>query len=148
MMTVTRRVGRLCEVRYLDPLTQDELTDFTLAVRNLVAAATDPLIFCCDWREVSRFDKAMADTIVWVMRRDNPKIAHNAVLIDPEKTALRKQVEQILREAANPQRTVHGDLASLNGVLGPLLDAPERDRLEVFLQEDPRAFDRTTLRPA
>jgi hypothetical protein len=142
MMFVERTVGRLCEVRYVDPLTPDELTDFTLAIRNLVASADAPLVFCCDWRAVSRFDKAIADTIVWIMRRDNPKIAHNAILVDAQDAAFRTQVEQILAEAGNPERTVHADAAHLTRLLKRMLDPKERERLEVFLGENPRGVRR------
>lgn len=137
MMTVTRGVGRLCEVRYAEPLTQDQLTEFTLAIRNVVATADVPLVFCCDWRGVPRFEKSIADTVVWIMRRDNPKIAHNAILVAAGNAALHAQVERILAEAASPRRTMHDDVKALRRLLAPMLDLRERERLDAFLEEPP-----------
>jgi hypothetical protein len=124
-------------VLYVDPLTVDELTAFTLETRRLVSQASDPLVFCCDWRRVAVFEKTVIDTIVWTMRRDNPKIAFNAVLVDPKNSQCRNQVEHILREADNPRRRCFTDVASIIAALDRFLTPAERARLDQFLAGPP-----------
>ncbi len=133
MMTVAQRVGKLAEVRYVPPLTMDELVHFMADVRALVERAPIPLVFCCDWRQVESFDTTFADTIVWIMRRDNPRIAGNGVVVRSER--LYVQVEHILKDANNPRRAVFRDVPSLNAWLDPQLSPAERRRRDEFLAE-------------
>jgi hypothetical protein len=137
MMQVRQNQGKLCEVIFADPLAVDELTAFTLEVRRLVSLASEPLVFCCDWRKVASFEKTTVDTIVWTMRRDNPKIGFNAILVDPKNTQCRNQVEHILREADNPRRRCFTDIASLTAALDRFLSPAERGRLDQFLAGAP-----------
>jgi hypothetical protein len=132
-MHVEQRVGRLAEVRYVDPLTMDELTKFMAGVRDLVQRAPEPLVFCCDWRHVGTFDQTVADTIVWIMRRDNPKIAKNGVLVSTRQ--LFGQVERILSDAGNPRRKVFLERTELCSWLDTLLVPEERKRRDAFLDE-------------
>jgi hypothetical protein len=132
-MQVVNSVGKLCEAFFRDPLTQAELTDIALEIRRLVTAATEPLVFCCDWRRVSSFDKSLADTTVWVMRRDNPKIAYNGILIDPKNTALREQVDRIVKEAGNPSRQCFTSVPDLTKALARHLTRSELAQVDRFL---------------
>ena len=132
-MGVEQKVGKLAEVRYREPLTLDEMTVFMANVRRLVDAAKEPLVFCCDWRPVHRFEPAIADTIVWIMRRDNPRIGANGVLTGDG--PIFEQVRRILVEAGNPRRRVFSSESSLAAWLDPMLTSPERDRRRAFLAE-------------
>jgi hypothetical protein len=135
MMQVKRRVGRLAEVRYRAPLTLDELFAFMAGVRGLVEAATSPLVFCCDWREIEKFDATFIDTLVWTMRRDNPRVAANALLVGASNTVIFEQVSAIVRDAGSPNRRVFRTQRDLVAFLDPLLDGAERRRRDEFLDE-------------
>jgi hypothetical protein len=135
MMQVERHVGRLAEVRYRAPLTLDELSGFIARVRGLVEKAASPLVFCCDWREIERFDGTFIDTLVWTMRRDNPRVAANGVLVGASNKPLFDQVSGIVREARNPNRRVFRTRRDLVAFLDPLLDDAERRRRDEFLDE-------------
>ena len=136
MMSVVNRVGRLAEVRYVPPLKHDELVNFMGEVRRLVEAAPEPLLFVCDWRAIDEFDSSFADTIVWIMRRDNPRIAANAMLVRTAK--LEAQAERIVADASNPRRRVFVDESALAGWIDPQLTVEERERRKQFLAEGPR----------
>ena len=137
MMTVSRSVGRLCEVRFQSPLDIEKVTSFTLAIRPLVSNAVRPLVFCCDWRGVTTLAADIADTLVWIMRRDNPMIECNAILVDVANAETVRQAKKIVTEARHPNRKVFTKLAELRGYVDPMLDAPERRRLDAFFSERP-----------
>lgn len=138
MMQVRQTRGKLCEVMYVDPLTDDDLASFTLEVRRLVTGAAAPLVFVCDWRRVGFFSKTMADTIVWIMRRDNPRIAFNAILVDPANVRFRRQVEDILTQAQNPHRKCFVSDSALITVIEGMLNGEERIRvLELIRDNEP-----------
>ena len=133
VMGVKQNVGKLAEVRYREPLTVDEMTVFMADVRRLVDAAMEPLVFCCDWRPIHRFEPVIADTIVWIMRRDNPRIGANAVLVSEGRFF--DDVRRILSQAGNLRRRVFTSESSLAAWLDPMLTPLERDRRRAFLAE-------------
>jgi hypothetical protein len=137
MMTVSQHVGRLCEVRFQSPVTIEKVTNFTFAIRPLVAAAARPLVFCCDWRGVANLADDIADTLVWILRRDDPKIECNAILVSETNLAVQQQAQKIVTEARHARRTVFTEFAALRAHVDPLLEAPERRRLDAFLSERP-----------
>ncbi|MFO0592572.1 MAG: hypothetical protein U0441_33825 [Polyangiaceae bacterium] len=135
MMMVQRSQGKLIEVVYAEPLTADDLTAFTLEIRRLVGQAKEPLVFITDWRCVTgMFTKPIADTIVWIMRRDNPMLGFNACLVSPGNVPFRRQVEDILVQSQNPKRKCFTTEISLTAAVDPLLDETERLRLREFLR--------------
>ncbi len=140
MMSVAKRVGRLAEVRYTAPLKLEELADFMAAVRRLVEDAKRPLVFCCDWRGVDGFEEAFADTIVWIMRRDNPRIEANAMLVD--RPRLYAQAEVIVKDAQSSKRRVFRKESELSAWLDPMLTPEERQRRVQFLGEGPASSRR------
>lgn len=135
MMRVENRLGKLAEVRFRPPLTSDELTAFTLGIRELVRLAKTPLVFVTDWRAVERFSDEMFDTFVWIMRRDNSSIRANALLVDAGKRVAVGQVERMISQASNATRRVFTKVADLEAFVRPQLDATEKKRLEDFLAE-------------
>lgn len=135
MMTVRQTQGKLCEVVYADPMTADELTTFTMEMRRIVGQTKTPLVFLTDWRQVSAtFSRSMADTLVWVMRRDNPMVAFNGFLVSPGNVAFHRQVDNILKQAQNPMRKLFTSESQLLAAMDPLLNAPERARLREVLK--------------
>jgi hypothetical protein len=148
MMSVERRMGRLAEVRFRAPLSVDELSAFVARVRGFVEEAQSPLVFCCDWREVDSFDATFIDTIVWTMRRDNPRVDANGVLVSAANAALFEQVTSLLRDARNPNRRVFRRRTELAEFLDPLLDSAERKRRDEFLDEGGVGASMSSLRAA
>jgi hypothetical protein len=138
-MQVRQDVGKLAEVLFRGPMSIEELASFVSQVRTLVEAAREPLAFICDWRGVDRFDPPFADTIVWTMRRDNPRILTNGVLVAARNQALHDQVEQVLREARKPERRVFRNRTDLAAFLDPRLTDEERRRRDQFLDDNDRA---------
>jgi hypothetical protein len=134
-MVVEQHVGRLAEVRFADPLDLDQLSAFMAHVRSLVEASPRPLVFCTDWRKVSLFDKDVSESVIWIMRRDNPRIGANGILVDDER--LLKQAEAIVTEAHNSRRKVFLSVAPLREWLDSLLLPPEQERLSRFLAGEP-----------
>lgn len=140
MMTVENRVGKLAEVIYRPPMSIEELSAFVAAVRATVEKASGPLAFVCDWRAVDRFEPTFVDTIVWTMRRDNPRILANAVLVAPRNKLFHDQVAGLLREAKKPERQVFRSRRELARFLDPYLTPEERARRDQFLDESVRAL--------
>jgi hypothetical protein len=138
MMSLRNGVGKLAEVSFAAPLTIEELSVFVANVRALVEKATEPLVFVCDWREIDRFEAIFSDTIVWTMRRDNPKVTANAVLVARGNQRLFDQVAQVLREAHKAQRRVFRERGALATFLDPYLSGDERRRRDEFLEGNER----------
>lgn len=133
MMTVQIKVGKLAEVVYRPPMTVEQLSAFVSDIRTNVEKAHAPLCFICDWRAVDIFDATFADTIVWTMRRDNPKVVVNAILVGRENLALYDQVSSFLREAKKAERKVFRKRAELSAYLWPYLSHEEQARCDDFL---------------
>jgi|GEM_PF-1930290 len=138
MMCVRHEVGRLAEVLYRPPLSIEQLSAFVADVRRVVERASTPLVFVCDWRPVDGFDETFTDTIVWTMRRDNPRILANGVLVSASNVRLFDQVDRLLREAKNPARRVFKSRAEVVAFLDPHLSDDERRRRDQFLDENER----------
>lgn len=141
MMSLRQQVGRLAEVVYRPPLNVDQLSAFVADVRAVVGKAKEPLVFVCDWRAIDRFETTFADTIVWTMRRDNPRVLANGVLVSPQNAELYHQVARVLQEAKKPERQVFRTRGELARFLDPYLLPEERSRRDQFLEENepPRA---------
>ncbi len=103
MVVVEQHVGKLLEVRYRPPLALDQLADSAVRIRDLVGAARAPVAICTDWRSVTLFDDDTVDAMVWTMRRDNPKILCNALLLPPGNKAFIAQVGTSFSRRAIPR---------------------------------------------
>ena len=139
MMQIAVSVGRLAEVRFASPFGADDLSKFMADIRAVVERAEQPLVFFTDWREVDAFSPSEYDTIVWIMRRDNPRIETNAVLLDPANVAFVEQARKLLVEAANRKRAAFTDPAEVRAFLGKMLAPAERRQLDTLLAEPRKA---------
>ncbi len=133
MMRVIGQVGQLAHVRFVSPFGPDELSAFMAEIRATVTAASGKLYFVTDWRQVIHFSTDEYDTLVWIMRRDNPKVEANAVLLNPANAPLVLQVKRMLLEAANPKRVAFTDSAELRAYLHPNLSSRELAALDAIL---------------
>ncbi len=111
----------------------DDLTSFMADIRGIVKGSAKPIVFVTDWRQLTCFTDEMADAIVWIMRRDNPNIECNGILISAGRAGFRRQVERITKEAANAQRRLFDDVAIAREWLTPRLTEVEIARLDTFV---------------
>jgi hypothetical protein len=72
------------------------------------------------------------------MRRDNPRILANGILVGARSVFLHAQVERVLREAKKEERRVFRSRVELAAFLDPYLSLAERRRRDQFLDENDR----------
>lgn len=134
MVRVENRVGRFGEVVIASPVSEEDVQNFVKYARAIVGQATRPLVFCTDLRRARFFPQSVADTLVWVMRMDNPKIERNGLLLASQ-SMFGRQVERMLVEAKGVNRRAFYQRDAVVAWLEPLLDQNERERLAAFLAE-------------
>jgi hypothetical protein len=132
MMTVERHVGRLCEARFVDPATVEETHALIATIRQIFAATTGPMIFCCDARKLFLFPPEVSELLTTLMRADNPRVLRNGLVSGPS-SVFGLQIERMFREAGNPGRRSFRGRAELETWLGEVLKPPEMARLRAFL---------------
>lgn len=133
MVTLVRRVGKLCELRYLPPFTNEDSMQLLPQMGQLVDRATGPLVFCTDLRPMRGFSKPLLDSIIWRLRRNNPKVcAAGSIVSTPHVFRL---MERVAAEARNPMRRVFLNVNELRDFLDPFLTPAERVQRDVFLDE-------------
>lgn len=133
MMTARKSAGRLVLLSFRAPLVMGDLDTFLPMVQSIVASASERVIFCTDYRLVGRVPAELRDALVWLMRRDNPKMLCNALLVSVGAATLRKEIQKMLDEAAGGARRVFDDPASLRQWLAPELSSEEAAALDAFL---------------
>jgi hypothetical protein len=134
MMTVERRVGRLCEARFVSPVTVAETHMLAERVRQIVGSASSALIFCCDARQLLLFPPEVSDLLTTLMRADNPRVERNG-LVASATSVFMLQIERMFREAGNPGRRAFRERAALEAWLAQVLTVAERERMRAFLDE-------------
>ncbi len=133
MFTLANREGKLCELRYLPPFTDEDSTLLLPQMGMLVDQAEGPLVFCTDLRPMRGFSQTLLDSIIWRLRRNNPKVrAAGSIVSNPYVFRL---MERVAAEAHNPMRRVFSNLVELRAHLDPFLSLAERDRRDAFLDE-------------
>lgn len=134
MVRVENRVGRFGEVIIASPVSEEDVQAFVKHARAIVGQAKRPLVFCTDLRRARVFPQSVADTLVWVMRMDNPNVERNGLLL-ADRSMFARQVERMLLEAKGVNRRAFYDRELLVAWLEPVLDQVERERLASFLAE-------------
>jgi hypothetical protein len=132
MMTLERHVGRLCEARFVTPVTVEETHALIAGVRQLFAATTGPVVFCCDARKLPLFPPEVADLLTALMRADNPRVERTGLVSGPS-SVFGLQIERMFREAGNPGRRAFRARADLEAWLGEVLNKAEIARMRSFL---------------
>jgi hypothetical protein len=133
MISVRHGVGKLWLVFFRRPVDQNDITSFTLNVRAATTAASDKVMFCSDMRQIDLFDKDEYDTIVWLMRRDNPKLLAASFLVKPTNAALKDQMVRMVEEGRHPRRRVFSSAEDLVAWASPMLTAEEQLCLEAHV---------------
>jgi hypothetical protein len=133
VITLARRVGKLCELRYLPPFTAEDSALLLPRMGALVDQAEEPLVFCTDLRPMRGFSQPLLDSIIWRLRRNNPKVcAAGSIVSNPHVFRL---MERVAAEAHNPMRRVFSNLSDLRAHLDPFLTDAERAQHDAFLDE-------------
>ena len=134
LFTVRRPVGRLIEARIFNLRTPEEVTQYTKAFSPDVVGVTDPVL-CADHRPVVIYPPEVADQLVRLFKTMNDRLRRVAILVSRSNATLAMQLQRIVRESNYPSRRVFFDAREAERFLTPILDAPERVRLGVFLAE-------------
>jgi hypothetical protein len=145
MFSVDRRARRLFEARVF------ELTDLAAVDRYataFAAAADVPRpVLCADHRPVKIYAPPVADALVKLFRTLNARWHRVAILVARTNATLAMQLQRIVRESANPSRSVFYEADDATKFLDPELDAAERERLRAFLSE-PLTRQRSSSAPS
>lgn len=133
MFTLANRVGKLCELRYWPPFTDEDGATLLPQMGELVDRAKSSLVFCTDLRPMRGFSKTLLESIIWRLRRNNPKvIAAGSIVSTPNVFRL---MERAAAESGNTNRRVFSNLSDLRAHLDPFLSPDERARRDAFLDE-------------
>jgi hypothetical protein len=133
MYTVHHEVGRLVEARLTMLRTVDEVVEFEGALRAAFDRVQGKAIICADWRQANILAPDVADRLVELLARGNPRLERSAVLLSREHAAFNLQVERIVREAKNPDRRTFRDPETMRAWVSERMTADERARLAAFL---------------
>ena len=132
MMEFGHAVGRIATVRFLAPLTEDEVFALGFKARSLFTQVARPAVFCTDVRAAGVLPTGVAERLIQMMRADNPGVERNALLVG-DGSLLALQFDRMLREAAHPGRRTFRDPGAAITWLSEVLDLHEQAALRTFL---------------
>jgi hypothetical protein len=135
MFTVQQQVGRLLEARLSSLRTVDDVASFETAMREGFDRIAGQAIVCADWRGANILAPEVADRLVELLARGNPRLERSAILLAKDQAAFGLQVERVVREAKNSARRTFREADAMIEWLGEPLNAEERRRLVAFLDE-------------
>lgn len=133
MWTVERKTERLVSIVIASPFGMEELASFQAAIVKLLTEVPGRVVTCMDLRHSVVLAPEVADALVGLMRRDNPRIERTAFLLG-ENAVMNMQVARMIREAGNPSRRTFHDAAQLITWLEESLVANEVALLRQLLQ--------------
>lgn len=116
MITVTRNVGRLTEIRVTAPVNVDDLSTMQRDVAGILSRAPGRVVICADLSGASLFSDEHAERMAKFFRTANAKLERTAIVVCGAAT-LFLQVERLLREggdrpAAPPSPPSRGEAPS------------------------------------
>lgn len=112
MWTVEKKTDRLVVITISSPFGHDDLAPFQAAVGKLLTEVPGRVVTCMDLRHSVVLAPEVADALVGLMRRDNPRIERTAFLLN-DNAVMGMQVARMIREANNPSRRTFHDSAQL-----------------------------------
>jgi len=133
MFTVDHSVGRLLEARLEALRTVEDVARFEEAMRQGFDRVEGKAIVCADWRKANVLPPAVAERMIALLERGNPRLERSAILLAKEHATFNLQVERVVREAKNSARRTFRDAAAMVAWLGESLTAVERDWVARFL---------------
>jgi hypothetical protein len=132
MITTEINVGRLIEVRFIAPVSAGDVVLFEGNVSRLFRSIPEKIVACTDFTRSATIPPAEADKIIAMLRRDNPKLERNGILLPKDKAGVRLQVERMVREGQNPDRRTFLEIGPLIEWLDEALSEAEREQLRGF----------------
>lgn len=132
MWTVERKTDRLVSVVISSPFGLEDVAPFQAAIVKLLTETTGRVVTCMDLRQSVVLAPEVADALVGLMRRDNPRIERTAFLLG-DNAVMNMQVARMIREAGNPSRRTFHDPGQLIAWLEESLTVGEATILRQLL---------------
>lgn len=133
MWTVEKKTERLVFIAISSPFGLEDVAPFQAAIVKLLTEVPGRVVTCMDLRQSIVLAPEVADALVALMRRDNPRIERTAFLLK-DNAVLNMQVARMIREAGNPSRRTFHDSQQLLTWLQESLEASEVQTLRHLLQ--------------
>jgi hypothetical protein len=133
MITCECKVGRFLEIRFVPPVALEDLVDFAGKLARISREVKENFIGCTDFSLVNIMRPEMADRMIEMLKRDNPRLERNAALLSQQRAGLRMQIERIIRESKHPGRRAFDNTVEMIPWLDESLNEVERARLRFFL---------------
>ncbi|HYV49465.1 MAG TPA: hypothetical protein VFA20_31620 [Myxococcaceae bacterium] len=136
MLSIDVKVGRLLEIRFVAPITLEELEAGMTRLAQLFRVRRDKLVGVGDFSRATVFAPDVANKLLEVLKFDNPRIERSGILVSAS-AIFSLQLERLLAHAENINRRTFRDPFELKTFLGGLLTHGEHGRLAQFLSEKP-----------
>jgi hypothetical protein len=133
MISVESHVGRLIEIRMSGTITERELQDQLPKFRKVCALAGNRAVLCVDQRMMNILPQNVADSLLRIMRDDNPIVVRSAVVVGKAPVQAMQQ-DRLRRQAAGPERRLFVDPKECIDWLSEVLGEEEQKRLHRFLE--------------
>lgn len=131
--------GRLLEIDvcagYREVSDVDAMIEMMAAEFKRVAEPTR-IVIAADWRACRLLTPPVAERVVQMLSRSNPRVERSAILHNPEQATSVLQVMRLAREAELPYRRVFTEAAEMKAWLGEILTPAERARLDRLLRPE------------
>jgi hypothetical protein len=135
MISMEVHEGRLVEIRFSPPITEEEIARFIQQARENPARFPGAYVVCVETSQLKLLTPPLVDKLVELMRPHNPKVERQAFLLRPGSAISFLQVDRMIREAGSSARRAFTDEESLKQWLGEVLTPAERARLGRFLAQ-------------
>ena len=135
MFISRNRAGRLLELRISHPVTLEEIDELQKQQLANVMRIPGRYVSVVDLRQSRVFPPDVAERLIGLMTRANPKLERGAFLL-PESAILGLQAERAIQEVGSGERRVFRDPDELEVWLRDNLNELERQRLSRFLAGD------------
>jgi len=135
MYSLAMRVGRLLEAELRAPLSQHDVEAFRQETRLALLSLPWPAVAVTILVGLEMMPVEFADKLIEMVRRDNPRIERNGMLVRRLSSGVGLQAGRIVREGLLNDRRIFDDKEALAAWLGEVLTEPEKARLAAVLAE-------------
>jgi hypothetical protein len=123
----------LIEARLLNLQDVLDVVRFEEAMGRAFARAGAYAVICADWRAAHILAPEVADRLIGLLRRANPRIRRAGILLAGGHAIFGLQVERVVREAGNPARKTFHSAKLLHDWLSEELQPVECSAMDEFL---------------
>jgi hypothetical protein len=132
--TVRCEAGRLIEARLLSLRDVADVVSFEEAMGRGFAKSGGQAIICADWRRAHLFAPEVADRLIGLLQRANPRVVRAAILLTQDQAVFALQVERVVRAAGHRVRRAFRSKNQMRQFLALDLDDAELRALDEFLR--------------